>query len=436
MFARNTTDAMKSIGTLQVLHLPMYARPTVVGSEWDSLEVKHVRGPNVSPPSPNLKVSPKDTVELPGEFVLPFLAHSVAEETNVVAKPGRWKVSVPRLDTWVAGTGYGTGALDIEIVPGDVAHVDGQRIAWGPTAEGLQFGLRPEKSEYQIGDTVKFTVHARNMSDALITFRFPALSGLWPKNGRPVIRDADGKDVKPHLAEPRGPMGPQSAKEHKLKPGEPTEVAVVLWTFVGEEDPRFRTVDHAVIRPGKYTFQYPDLHGTVKPAWPTGEVMITFHEPPADRVSWGPVVEGLQFGIRFNTPDKPTVRLGNSLGLTVFVKCHVAWEVIFDLPEPEFLVQEGIGPTLMDSAGRQVKITVPPRDSLPKPRYQRFKLSPGERKELFWTQWPIVRDRREGNEPYFAVVPGDYTIRFDCLSDPRKEGFDAKPTGELKFTVR
>ena len=436
MFARNTTDAMKSIGTLQVLHLPLYAKPAVTGSQWDTLEVKHVRGPNVSPPSPNLKVSPKDTVELPGEFVLPFLAHGVADETNVVAKPGQWKVSVPNLDTWVAGTGYGTGELDIEIVAGDVAHVDGQRIAWGPAAEGLQFGLRPDRSEYQLGDIVKLTVHARNMSEAAITFRFPALSGLWPNNGRAVIRDSDGRDVKPHLAEPRGPIGPQSATEHKLKPGESVEVTTVLWSFVGEEDPRLRPVDHAVIRPGKYTFQYPDLHGTVKPAWPTGEATLTFREPAADGVSWGPVVEGLQFGIRFDPPDKRTVRLGNSLGLTVLVKCHVAWGIIFDVPEPAFLVQEGIGPTLKDSAGREVKITIPPRDSLPQPRYQRFKLSPGERKELLWTQWPFVRDRREGNEPYFIAAPGEYTIRFNSLSDQRKEGFDAKPTGELKFTVR
>src|SRR5262249_26459486 len=122
--------------------------------------------------------------------------------------------------------------------------------------------------------------------------------------------------------------------------------------------------------------------------------------------------------------------------VTVLVKCHVALGVVIDLPEPEFLVQVGLGPTLKDSAGRDVKITFPPRDSLPMPRYKRFNLSPGERKELLRTSWPMVRDRREGNESYFVVAPGEYSIRFNSLSDPRKEGFDAKPTGELKFTVR
>jgi hypothetical protein len=443
VLARNTTDATINVGTLQVLHLPMYGTPTVVGGDWQSLEVKQVRGPEVSPPPPNLKVGAKETFELPGEFVLPFLPHAATGETHVVAKPGRWKVAVPKLDTWVAGTGYSTGALDIEIVPGNVMHVDGQRIAWGPAADGLQFGLRPEKNEYQVGDTVKFTVHARNISEWDIKFRFPDLFGYWPKNGRPMIRDADGKDVKPSLAEPRGPMGPQAATDHTLKPGESAELTVALWTFVGEADARLGSVDHVVVRPGRYTFQYPDLHATVKPAWPTGEVTLTFRDVPkkvadadADGISWGPVVQGLQFGIRFHPADKRTVRLGDSLGVAIFVKCHVASGIVIDVPVPEFLVQEGIGPTLKDSARRDVKITFPPRDSLPQPRYKRFTLSGGERKELFRSNWPMVRDKREGNEPYFAVAPGEYSIRFNSLSDPRKEGLDAKPTGELKFTVQ
>jgi RNA polymerase sigma factor (sigma-70 family) len=284
VLARNTTDATINAGTLQVLHLPMYATPTVVGSDWETLQVKEVRGPQVSPPPPNLKVGAKETFELPGEFVLPFLPHAAAGETHVVAKPGRWKVAIPKLDTWTAGAGWGTGGLEIEIVAGDVAHTDSQRAAWGPVAEGLQFGLRPDKAEYTIGDTVKFAVHARNMSNKAITFAFPTLSGWWPNNGRPAIRDADGKEIKPHLAVPAGPIGPQAVTQHTLKPGDTAELVVVQWPFIETALPGMYQVDHVVLdKPGTYTFQYPDLHGGIKPAWPTGAAKLSFVKPAAPK---------------------------------------------------------------------------------------------------------------------------------------------------------
>jgi RNA polymerase sigma factor (sigma-70 family) len=281
ILARNTTDKPVTAGTLQVLHLPMFAEPKVSGKgDVKDLPVRFTRGPNVSPPPTNLKLGPNETVELPGEFVLPFLPHEAQGETHVIAREGKWTLSIPNLDTWTAGSGWGTADLDIEIVPGNVAHTDSQRIAWGPIADGLQFGLRPDKVEYEIGDTVKFAVHARNMSDKAITFRFPTLHGWWPNNGRPVIKDADGKDMKPLLAVPPGPIGPQAVTEHTVKPGETIEVVIVSWLFVERDLPGMYKVDHVVLeKPGICTFMYPDLHAKVKPAWPTGAARLTFKTP-------------------------------------------------------------------------------------------------------------------------------------------------------------
>jgi RNA polymerase sigma-70 factor (ECF subfamily) len=278
ILVRNTTDKPVAVGTLQALHLPMFAEPSVQsGGDIKPLRVKFVRGPNVRAPSPNLKLGATETVELPGEFVLPFLPHAADGETHVIASEGKWTLSFPKLDTWTAGAGWDTGGVEIEIVAGDKEHTDSQRIAWGPVAEGLQFGLRPDKDQYTIGDAVKFAVLARNMSDKEIAFAFPTLSGWWPANGKPIVKDADGKDVKPNLAVPAGPIGPQAVTKHTLKVGEITEIVVVSWPFVDRVLPGMYKVDHVVLeKPGVYTFRYPDLHAGIKPAWPTGAVKLTF----------------------------------------------------------------------------------------------------------------------------------------------------------------
>lgn len=281
VFARNTSDQPVAVGALQVLHLPMFAEPMIEStSDAKGLAVKVIRGPRVNPTTPHIKIDPKQTIELAGEFVLPFLPHRAEGETHVIAKAGTWMLAIPKLDTWTAGAGWGTGKLEIEIVPGDMPHTDSQRIAWGPVAEGLQFGLRPDKEQYVLGDTVKLSVQARNMSDAEIEFTFPTLSGWWPNNGRPIVRDAEGKDLKPHLAEPPGPIGPQAATPHKLKSGETAEVTVVSWIFVQMALPGLYKVDYVELKkPGEYTLQYPDLHAKNKPAWPTGAAKLTFSAP-------------------------------------------------------------------------------------------------------------------------------------------------------------
>ena len=44
--------------------------------------------------------------------------------------------------------------------------------------------------------------------------------------------------------------------------------------------PGLYKVDYAVIeKPGEYRFQYPDLHGKNKPAWPTGFARLSFKNP-------------------------------------------------------------------------------------------------------------------------------------------------------------
>ena len=283
LLARNTTDRPVTIAVMPARTVPEYAEPVSAGDKDAEKPVVHfVRGPKYDPPGPNLTVPAGQTVEVPGEFTVPFLPHPAEGETHIVARPGKLALAFPKLHPWTIDEGYDTGRLDLEIVPGDVAHTDGQRVAWGPVADGLQFGLRAERDDYRLGDTVKFTVLARNMAAGEASFAFPQLAGWWPNNGRPVVRDADGKDVPAYLAPPLGPIGPQAATPHKLRPGQTAELTTVAWPFLGPADPRPKDRDHVpVAKAGVYTFQYPDLHARNKPAWPTGAVRLTFDDSAA-----------------------------------------------------------------------------------------------------------------------------------------------------------
>ncbi len=150
-------------------------------------------------------------------------------------------------------------------------------IAWGPVVENLQFGIRPDKVEYMLGDKVKLTVFARNTGDASIKFAFPQLSGWWPNNGRPEIRDPNGKEVKPHLAEPGGLIGPQAVEQHVLEAGKMVELVTVTWHFVERALPGMDKMDYVEMKKlGEYTFKYPDLHAKNRPAWPTGMAKLNF----------------------------------------------------------------------------------------------------------------------------------------------------------------
>jgi len=326
IMARNSSDKMISVKHSPTNYFPEDPQPTIADGKGKSLKFEP---PKIIKQGGFLEATPiksGETLQVGSEFDLAFLPFDTESQHYVLAKLGQWKISFPKLDHWLDDrTGYGTGELQIEIVPGDVTHTDSQRIAWGPVVEGVQFGLRsarravdrkvPDEGdtdatisgtlrssarpEFTIGDSVKFAVIARNMSDKETAFKFPTLSGWWPNNGRPNVRDADGTEVKPHLAVPQGAIGPQAVTQHTLKVGELAEITSVSWPFVAPAEALTEDRDYIVLaKPGTYTFQYPDLHARVKPAWPTGSVVLKFsarQEPPA--MSWGKENGGLQFGL-------------------------------------------------------------------------------------------------------------------------------------------
>jgi uncharacterized protein (TIGR03067 family)/uncharacterized repeat protein (TIGR01451 family) len=281
VLAQNTSNQPITVGTLQVLHLPLYAEPAFAVSEGKPPAVRFVRGPELRPPPPNLTVPSKQTIELPGEFTFPFLPHPASGETHAVARPARYTLAIAKLDGWVSGhAGYGTGSLHLEVLPGDRPHADSQGIAWGPTVFGLQFGLRfdpPDRSTVEIGKTIDVVVLARNQSDAPLTL---------------------------------------------------------------------------------------------------------------------------------------------------------------EQPEPEFLAQLDQGPDLKDAAYKHIPLTRPPREWR-RPIYKKTELPVGATKELFASKWAIHRQRPEGSEPYFLVQPGEYSIWFGHLRVGRKDfPVWSRPTGDLRFTVK
>ena len=234
LFVRNTTNKAIDVDLPMADGLPAGWVATIkdrAGVECRVSQQMPPAGVAISPSRLKLKMLDYHVAKL-GAVKIRFIERSEARTTaypvgSVPVSPGEHTIQFSANPTW--RTEGSTGELKL--------NVDSQ-IAWGPVADGLQFGLKPEKDEYTIGDNVKFTVHARNMSDKELTFMFPTLHGYWPNNGTPIIKDSDGKDVKPHLAEPPGPIGPQAVTKHTLKVGESSEVTSVWWIFVNRAPPR------------------------------------------------------------------------------------------------------------------------------------------------------------------------------------------------------
>lgn len=274
LFVRNTTNKAIDVDLPKMDGVPLGWTVSVrdgSGKDYKVSEPPPPPGVPVPPSRLKLKMVDYQVADI-GTFKLRFVARDDKRAADfppatTAVSPGDYSIHFTANKMWGAQGTTGEVKLKVE-----------SAIAWGPPVDGLQFGLRQDKSEYTIGDTVKLAVHARNASDKEITF---LLLDWWLSNGTPIIKDTDGKDVKPSLAQPPVIIGPQPVTKLTLKTGETIELAVANWSFVELALPGMYKVDHVVLeKPGTYTFQYPDLHAKVKPAWPTGAVKLTFKKAP------------------------------------------------------------------------------------------------------------------------------------------------------------
>src|SRR5262249_17790666 len=153
---------------------------------------------------------------------------------------------------------------------------------------------------------------------------------------------------------------------------------------------------------------FPELKGCLSvEGYSTGSVkveLIPGDVPHVDSfgTSWGPVVEGMQFGIRL-VPTGPAIEAGESIRLTTYARNWSDTDVTFELPQPEFLAQLGVTPTVRDASWRAMELIQPARDSLPKPRFHKFDIPVGQQRELSTSQWLLLlpQDRSDGTQPYF-----------------------------------
>jgi RNA polymerase sigma factor (sigma-70 family) len=329
LFARNRTDRAITIEFPVAIRGGWgHGRPIVRDDAGNEAPIWVYSIPGFMPP---VRTSPRDlpprtTIEI-GTAYWPFIPPNTRPgnaSDALPVRPGRYTIQYPNLRS-VAGPTWPTGWGAFAVEPGP-AVTDG--VAWGPPVDGLQFGLRTDQAEYHHRERMRLTVVARNTSNRPIAFELPRLASRWP-HGRLTVRDTAGQAVAVHFSNAPGPVPDPIVRRFNLPPSG-TEVVGYGWCYLlGLAVDGTPAADYISVAPGSYTFSYRDLHSPTAPAWSTGNVTVmiregvarpNFREAPIDQVSWGPVKDGLQFGLARDPENLSPVHVGDTATFQLFVR--------------------------------------------------------------------------------------------------------------------
>jgi hypothetical protein len=130
------------------------------------------------------------------------------------------------------------------------------KVAWGKAINGLQAGLAlgpTDKLSYQVGDTARFMVKVRNVSDRPI--EMPYLAVEPGARVGPSVLDADGK--RPPMSGPAYRSGGSRAiSKLALAAGQEVEFAVSELIFGPIGEPKVQAKATVQNGPGKYQVSY------------------------------------------------------------------------------------------------------------------------------------------------------------------------------------
>ena len=133
-------------------------------------------------------------------------------------------------------------------------------VAWGKVKDGLQAGLAlwpADKHSYQIGDTVRFFLKVRNVSDRPIEMPYQAVE----RDARvgPSVLDADGK--RPPMSGPAySSVGGRAISKLPLAAGQEVEFAMPELIFGPVGEPWIQEKATLQAGPGKYRVNYNVLY--------------------------------------------------------------------------------------------------------------------------------------------------------------------------------
>jgi RNA polymerase sigma factor (sigma-70 family) len=329
-----------------------------------------------------------------------------------------------------------------------------EETAWGEAVDGIQAGVTANKRDFRMGETATFSVKLRNVSGATITASF--VSGV-PGLKKPGVTSAANAQLR--VLVPSEPRVYHPTESLSLNPGEVFELGMARLHVQAASGTDGVEVPTLVATPGKYQVAFPGLAfaGTAGPdkVWvTTGKVEIEVHDAtkpaePAEAVSWGEAVDGLQAGLAYADHGKQTYSLGEPVKFVVSVRNVSNRKATVSYWSPP---DDNAGPIVVgkdrkpqqaypdvEGTGKPARIIAPPVWDYAPHVVERI-LQPGEVMELGRpTLWLVGENpSRKVNRATLVVPPGSYRVHYPGLAGGMEfaTGMGLLSTGVVDLEVK